>query len=61
MFVIFLIIKNNLYQDGVKQSIRKVKKNNYKNYFEYVYNKSKSYKQKMKKVNKKYIKINVNL
>jgi transposase-like protein len=33
----------------VKKSIRKVKKNNYENYFEYAYNKSKSYKQKTKK------------
>ncbi len=35
----------------VKKSIRKVKKNNYENYFDYAYNKSKGYKQKTKKIN----------
>ena len=38
------------------KSIREVKKNNYENYFEYAYNKSKSYKQKTKNVNKKVYK-----
>ena len=53
MFVIFLIVRNNLYRDGykdiiilkfnelkeeVKISIKNVKKINYKNYFEYAYN-----------------------
>ena len=34
-----------------------VKKNNYENYFQYAYNKSKNYKQKTKKVNKKIYKV----
>ena len=40
------VLKFNELKIEVKKSIRKVKKNNYENYFEYAYNKSKSYKQK---------------
>jgi len=50
------VLKFNELKLEVKKSIRKVKKNNYENYFEYAYNKSKSYKQKTKKVNKKVYK-----
>ena len=39
----------------VKKSIRKI---NYENYFHYAYNKSKSYKYKTKKINKKCYKLN---
>ena len=48
------ILKFNELKLEVKKPIRKVKKNNYENYFEYAYNKSKSYKQKTKKVKKVY-------
>ena len=47
------VLKFNELKLEVKKSIRKVKTNN----FEYVYNKSKSYKLKTKKVNKNCIKI----
>ena len=50
------VLKFNELKLEEKKSIRKVKKNNYENYFDYAYNKSKSYKQKTKKVNKKIYK-----
>ena len=40
------VLKFNELKLEVKKSIRKVKTNNYENYFEYAYNKSKSYKLK---------------
>lgn len=40
----------------IEKSIKKVKKINYENYFQYAYNKSKKYKNKTRKVNKKMYK-----
>tara|TARA_A100000164_G_C21741139_1_gene692355 strand:+ start:304 stop:822 length:519 start_codon:yes stop_codon:yes gene_type:complete len=50
------VLKFNELKLEVKKSIRKVKTNNYENYFKYAYNKSKSYKQKTKKNNLKFYK-----
>ena len=51
------VLKFNKLKLEIEKSIKKVKKINYDNYFQYAYNKSKKYKNKTRKVNKKCIKM----